>query len=125
MNEVAYRSQGANEVGGLRATGASQQPEEWTQRALAEMRRDMSLQLDAQLQQRLASRRGPSFGEATLAIGSLAVGAAITAILVNGSTTISSGMWGASNVSHVNTLPLVIVIWTALLLINIAWSRRR
>jgi hypothetical protein len=75
--------------------------------------------------QELAVRRGPSLGESVLALGSLTIGAVVTAVLVNGSTTVVSGYLGSQHTVQSNTLPLIIVVWAALFLINVAWMRRK
>jgi hypothetical protein len=99
--------------------------EDAAQRLLAEMRRDMTQQIDWQVQQALVARRGPSLGEAGLAIGSLAAGAAVTGVLIANSTTLVQGLWGTQSVSHLNILPYVALVWLAVLAVNVIWARRR
>lgn len=129
MNEMALNHL-TNDVRGrpesLAAPSASvASGDDLAQRLLGEMRRDMSQQIDWHVQQQLAVRRGPSLGEATLALGSLAVGALVTGILANDATTVTSGLFGQQNTSHLNTLPFIVIVWAALIAINLVWARRR
>jgi hypothetical protein len=131
MNEIAYRESTANAVRGAQgqdtvpAPGGAALTEDVAQRLLAELRRDMNQQIDWQVQQQLTTRRGPSLGEATLALGSLCIGAVVTGILVANATTVTSGLLGTQTATHQNTLPFVVVVWVALFLVNVAWARRR
>ncbi len=123
MNEVTFQTQRTNDSQGYSGSVAMPSPggvapsEDLTQRYMMESRRE--------LLQELAVRRGPSLGEGVLALGSLTIGAVVTAVLVNGSTTVVSGYLGSQHVTQTNTLPLIIVVWAALFLINVAWMRRR
>jgi hypothetical protein len=106
------------------ATGALLS-DEASQRLLAEVRRDMTQQIDWQVQQHLAARRGPSVGEAVLALGSLGAGAGVTAVLVSHATVLSWGLWGTQSVSHMDILPYVALVWLAVIVVNLIWARRR
>ena len=123
MNEVTFQPQRTNDLQGYMGSAATPSPggvatsEDSTQQYLMEPRHE--------LPQELAVRRGPSLGESVLALGSLTIGAVVTAVLVNGSTTVVSGYLGSQHVTQTNTLPLIIVVWAALFLINVAWMRRR
>jgi hypothetical protein len=100
-------------------------PEEWSQRALADMRREVGQMVEWQVQQHLPVRSGPTPMETVLALGSVVAGAAVTAVLVMNATTVNTGFLGTQTISHYNTLPLVVVVWLALLVINVVWARRR
>jgi hypothetical protein len=99
--------------------------DETAQRLLAELNRDLHQQIEWQIQQQLAVRRGPALGEAILAVGSMAAGSVVTAILVANSTTLVQGLWGTQTASHLNILPYVLVVWAAVIAINLVWARRR
>lgn len=92
--------------------------------SLAEVRRELQQQIDWQSQQ-LAPRRGPSASEVSLVLGSLATGAAVTCVLVANATTVVSGLFGSQSATRQDILPFVVVIWLALLAINLVWARRR
>ena len=127
MNEIAYRAPQSNSQT-LQAPVAPQPPaltEESVHRLIADVRRDLQQQIDWQGQRQVVPHRGPSGGELGLVLGSLAVGAIVTSVLIVNSTTVSQGLFGTQDVSQRDILPFVVVVWLALLAINFVWARRR
>jgi hypothetical protein len=130
VNETISRDMRANQALPLRPEAPDLSSgflvsEEWSQRALADLRREVGQMVEWQVQQHLPVRNGPTPAEAALALGSLAAGAVVTAVLVMNATTVSTGFLGTQNITHYNTLPLVVAVWLALLVINVVWARRR
>lgn len=92
---------------------------------MTEMRRDMLREVDWQLQRVSSAGRGPTSAEAILALGSLATGAVLTSVLVTHSTTVMQGLLGTQTISHWDVLPFVVIVWLAVLVVNVIWARRR
>lgn len=131
MNDIAYRQPSLQTDRTLeqpipaQTAGAVPINEDTIQRIAAEVRRELRQDVEWEVQRRLAARHVPAPTEAVLMLGSLVAGVAVTAILVANATTITSGFLGTQSASHLNTLPLVVVIWLALFAINLIWARRR
>ena len=127
MNEISFRAPQSNSQT-LQAPVAPQSPamtEESAHRLIADLRRDLQQQIDWQGQRQVAPHRGPSGAEAGMVLGSLAVGAIVTSVLIVNSTTVAQGLFGTQAVSRADILPFVVVVWLALLAINLVWARRR
>jgi hypothetical protein len=129
VNEIAYRSPVPHGEPALEQPGsphaiAEPPADEAAQRIVAEVRREMQQQVEWEVQRRLAMHRPPSPTEAVLVLGSLATGAVVTAVLVTNATTVVTSFFGAQTATHLNTLPLVIVVWLAVIGINLIWARR-
>jgi hypothetical protein len=114
MNEVSYRGESPTPDGERRtlppaehtmATGSSQ---ELAQKILMGMQHDIEAQIDWRLQQRQGKSRSVDQNEIGVILGSVGIGVPLTAIA------------GAAA-----GLPAIIVIWVSLVLINLAWARRR
>jgi hypothetical protein len=99
--------------------------DEAVQRIVAEVRRDMQQQVEWEVQRRLAVHRPPAPTEAVLVLGSLAAGAVVTGVVVANATTVVSGFLGTQTATHLDTLPMVILIWLAVIGVNLIWARRR
>lgn len=127
MNEISFRAPQSNSQT-LQAPMTPQSPaltEESAHRLIADLRRDLQQQIDWQGQRQVVPHRGPSAAEAGMVLGSLAVGAMVTSVLIVNSTTVAQGLFGTQAVSHRDILPFVVVVWLALLAINLVWARRR
>jgi hypothetical protein len=130
VNEIAYRPPAMQADYGLGQPVAASPPavpvaEDTVQRIVAEVSRDLQQQIEWQVQRQIATRRGPSLTEAVMILGSLATGTIITGLLVANATTVVSGIFGTQTATHLNTLPLIVVVWLALIGINLVWARRR
>jgi hypothetical protein len=130
VNEIAYRSpapRGDQVLGQPGSPPVLAEPlaDEAVQRAVAEVRRDMQQQVEWEVQRRLAVPRPPSPTEAVLVLGSLVTGAVVTGVVVANATTVVSGFLGTQTATHLNTLPMVILVWLAVIGINLIWARRR
>jgi hypothetical protein len=131
MNEIAYRPSAPLGAMGLEARepvappAAALPEEDSAARLLAELRRDLDRQVEWRVREELAARRAPSTSEAVMMLGSLAFGTITTAVLVTSATTVVSGLFGSQSVSRLDTLPLIVMIWVALIAINLVWARRR
>jgi hypothetical protein len=131
VNEIAYRQPVSGAAHGLEEAVAPRQDneallgEEAVRRITAELRHEINQQIEWQMQQQRAVRGGPSPTEMGLVLGSLATGAVVTAVLVANTTIVVSGLFGAQNVTHLDTFPLIVIVWLALVAINWIWARRR
>lgn len=131
MNEIAYRPSAPLGAMGLETREPATPsidalPEgETAGRLLAELRRDLDRQVEWRVREEIAVRRAPSTAEAVMMLGSLAFGAITTAILVTSATTVVSGLFGSQSVSRLDIFPLIVLIWLAMIAINLVWARRR
>jgi len=114
MNEVSYGGHSPTPEGerGMQPpaehaaiSGSSQ---ELAQQILMGMQHDIEAQIDWRLQQRQGKSRGIDQNEIGVILGSMGIGVPLTAI-----AGASAGFAG------------MLVIWVSLVVINVAWARRR
>jgi hypothetical protein len=114
MNEVSYGGQSSmsDREGGALLRGeqgaGTASSQELAQQILMGMQRDIEAQIDWRLQQKQGKHRSIDQNEIGVILGSAGIGVPLTAIA------------GAST-----GFPGILVIWISLVLINLAWARRR
>lgn len=118
MNRVTNeepRSDAVRDLGeaiAVRQEGGTASPDALAQSFLAQMRRDIEIQVDQRVQEQLAQlpKRGGSTDAVMIPIvlGSLGIGIPLSGV---------AGVFGG--------FPGILVVWISLVLINVAWSQRR
>lgn len=118
MNRVTNeepRSDAVRDLGeaiAVRQEGGTASPDALAQSFLAQMRRDIEIQVDQRVQEQLTHLpRGGRLSEGVivpLVLGSLGIGIPLSVV---------AGVFGG--------FPGILVVWICLVLINMAWSLRR